>query len=133
MKWCSPPISSHRVVVTVVELLISKQQRVSDEDEDGSQDEGDEQLDMDVVPGAVQLPEEMTTSHTHYTLLYTYSVFRCRFKHDADEGPVSDWIIMRSFLRKQAEYGDGDGERDEGESVSSCVHGLHVGEVQMGI
>lgn len=43
----------------MVELFISKQQRVSDEDEDGSQDEGDEQLDVDVVPGTVQLSEEI--------------------------------------------------------------------------
>lgn len=43
----------YRVVVAAVELFIGKQQRVSDEDEDGSQDE------RDVVPGAVQLPEEI--------------------------------------------------------------------------
>lgn len=37
------------------------------------------------------------------------------------------------FSPKQTEYGDGDGERDEGERVSGRVHGLHVGEIQMGI
>lgn len=45
----------HRVVVAVVELLVGEQQGVPDEDEDGPQDEGDEQLDVDVVPGAVEL------------------------------------------------------------------------------
>lgn len=49
----------YRVVVAAVELFIGKQQRVSDEDEDGSQDERDKHLDVDVVPGAVQLPEEI--------------------------------------------------------------------------
>lgn len=44
----------------MVQFLISKQQRVPNEDEDGSQDEGDEQLDVNVVPGTVQLPEEMS-------------------------------------------------------------------------
>lgn len=47
----------YRVVIAVVQLLISKQQRVSNEDEDGSQDEGDGQMNVNVVPGAVQLPE----------------------------------------------------------------------------
>lgn len=37
------------------------------------------------------------------------------------------------LLPEQTEYNDGNGERDERECVSSCVHGLHVGEVQMGI
>lgn len=53
--------SPYRVVVAVIDLLISKQQRVSDEDENGSQDEGDEQLDVNVIPGAVQFPEETET------------------------------------------------------------------------
>lgn len=48
----------YRIVVAVVQLLVVKEQRVSDEDEDGSQDERDEHLDVDVVPGTVQLPEE---------------------------------------------------------------------------
>lgn len=39
----------------------------------------------------------------------------------------------RSFSPKQTEYGDGDGEGDERERVSGCIHGLHVGEIQMSI
>lgn len=45
----------------MVELFISEQQGVSDEDEDGSQDEGDKQLDVNVVPCTVQLSEEILT------------------------------------------------------------------------
>lgn len=41
----------------MVDLFISEQQRVSDEDEDGSQDERDKHLGVDVVSGTVQLPE----------------------------------------------------------------------------
>ena len=69
---CTPVISSYRVVVTVVELLISKQQSVSDEDEDGPQDEGEEELDVDVVPGAVELPEQLYTIiiNTQSALVY---------------------------------------------------------------
>lgn len=37
------------------------------------------------------------------------------------------------FSPEHAEYGDGDGESDERECVSGRVHGLHVGEIQMGI
>lgn len=51
-------IHPYRIVVTVVQLLIIKQQRVSDEDEDGSQDERDKHLNVDVVSCTVQLPEE---------------------------------------------------------------------------
>lgn len=45
----------------MVELFVSKEQRVSDEDEDGSQDEGDKHLDVDVVPCTVQLSEAKLT------------------------------------------------------------------------
>lgn len=53
---------SYCVVVTVVELLICKEKTVPDKDGDGSQDEGDKQLDVNVVPGAVQLPVEYIRS-----------------------------------------------------------------------
>lgn len=46
------------VCIAVVELFVCKKETVPDKDEDGSQDKGDKQLDMDVVPSAVQLPEE---------------------------------------------------------------------------
>ncbi len=65
-------IHPYRVVVTVVELFISEQQRVSDEDEDGSQDEGDKQLDVNVVPCAVQLSEEILT-FTVYCIILQFS------------------------------------------------------------
>lgn len=50
--------NGYRVVVAEVQLFISKQQRVSNEDKDGSQDEGHKHLDVDVIPGTVQLPGE---------------------------------------------------------------------------
>lgn len=37
------------------------------------------------------------------------------------------------FSPKQAQYGDGDGEGDEGESISDSVNGPHRGEIQMSI
>ena len=51
----------------MVELFVCEQLRVSDEDEDGSQDEGDKQLDVNVVPGTVQLSEEIL-SEIHKSL-----------------------------------------------------------------
>lgn len=39
----------------MVQVLISKQDGVFDEDGTGSQDEGREQVDVDVVSGAVEL------------------------------------------------------------------------------
>ena len=40
----------------VVEVLIGEEDPVLDEDGAGPQDEGGEQVDVDVVPGAVELP-----------------------------------------------------------------------------
>ena len=66
-------ISSYWEVVTVVELFISEQQRVSDEDEDGFQNEGDKQLDVNVVPGTVQLPEEILRHGVFYRIILEFS------------------------------------------------------------
>lgn len=41
----------------MVQVLISKQHSVLNENGAGSQDEGGEQIDVDVVPGAAELPE----------------------------------------------------------------------------
>lgn len=41
---------------TVVQVFIRKQNAVFDEDCAGSQDEGEEKVDVDVVPGAMELP-----------------------------------------------------------------------------
>lgn len=40
----------------VVQVLIGEENHVFDEDSARSQDEGEEQVDVDVVPGAVKLP-----------------------------------------------------------------------------
>lgn len=42
----------------MVQVLICKQHSVFNEDSAGSQDEGGEQVDVDVVSGAVELPEK---------------------------------------------------------------------------
>lgn len=44
----------------VVQAFICKENGVFDEDSTRSQDEGEEQVDVDVVPGAVKLPAEET-------------------------------------------------------------------------
>lgn len=41
----------------VVQVFIRKQNSIFDEDSARSQDEGEEQVDVDVVPGAVELPD----------------------------------------------------------------------------
>lgn len=46
-------------MVTVINLFICKEQSISDEDEDGSQAEGNEQLNVNVVPGTMKFPEEI--------------------------------------------------------------------------
>lgn len=68
----------YRVVAAEILLFISKQQRVSDEDKDGSQDEGHKHLDVDVVPGTVQLPEE----HARFRMGHLWCVcVPCVFSH----------------------------------------------------
>lgn len=42
----------------VVLVLVGKKNGVFDEDCAGSQDEGEEEVDVDVVPGAMELPVE---------------------------------------------------------------------------
>lgn len=56
---------AHRGHRAVVQGLISKQNGVFNENSAGSQDEGREQVDVDVVSGAVELPERSTNSHVH--------------------------------------------------------------------
>lgn len=48
----------YRMRVAVVVLLWVMQRGISDEDEDGSQDEGQKKLHVDEVASAVQLPED---------------------------------------------------------------------------
>lgn len=52
---CLQTYSRHEAVVQV---FIRKQNAVFNEDSARSQDEGEEQIDVDVVPGAVKLPAE---------------------------------------------------------------------------
>lgn len=46
----------HRIGVTVEVVIRGEEHSISDEDEGGSEDEGEEQLDVDVVTGAVEPP-----------------------------------------------------------------------------
>lgn len=48
---------AHRGDGAVVQGLVGKQHRVFNEDSAGPQDEGGEQVDVDVVPGAAELSE----------------------------------------------------------------------------
>lgn len=48
-----------------------KQQRVSGEDEDGFQDEGEKQLDVNVVASAVQFPEETFKDNNNHIHTHT--------------------------------------------------------------
>ena len=49
----------------MVQVLVSKQHDVLNEDSAGSQDEGGEQVDVDVVSSAAKLPERSTNTHVH--------------------------------------------------------------------
>lgn len=49
---------AHRGHGAVVQVLVCKQHSVFDENSAGSQDEGGEQVDVDVVSGAAELPEK---------------------------------------------------------------------------
>lgn len=50
--------ATHRGHEAVVQAFICKENGVFDEDSTRSQDEGEEQVDVNVVPGAVELPAE---------------------------------------------------------------------------
>lgn len=49
----------------MVLILIRKQDSVFNEDCTGSQDEGEEKVDVDVVPGAMKLPAEPCKERQH--------------------------------------------------------------------
>lgn len=51
-------VHTHGGHEAVVEVFIREKNSVFDEDGARSQDEGEEQVDVDVVPGAVKLPAE---------------------------------------------------------------------------
>lgn len=51
---------THRRHEAVVEVFVRKKNAIFNEDSARSQDEGEEQVDVDVVPGAVKLPVEQT-------------------------------------------------------------------------
>lgn len=74
-------IHQYRVVVALVDLFISEQQRVSDEDEDGSQDERDKHLGVDVVPGTVQLPDVIFTCSADQFSLIKQSLIKGGVTH----------------------------------------------------
>lgn len=86
----------------MVVLFISEQQRVSNEDEDGSQDEGDKHLDVDVVPGTVQLSEGIST-------LAGYCIFQ------SVQGRFSCDLMHISYMKKQVKR----------EEKSRCVSHLN--------
>lgn len=46
----------------MIQVLISEQHSVFDENSTGSQDEGGEQVDVDVVSGAAELSERSTNT-----------------------------------------------------------------------
>lgn len=48
----------------MVQAFVCKENGVLDEDGARPQDEGEEQVDVNVVPGAAKLPAEETRSHT---------------------------------------------------------------------
>lgn len=51
-------LETHSRHEAVVQVLIRKQNAVFNEDSTCSQDEREEQIDVDVIPGAVKLPAE---------------------------------------------------------------------------
>lgn len=55
----------------MVQVLVSKQDGVFDEDGTGSQDEGREQVDVDVVSGAAELSGKWKRGQGRRTLLYS--------------------------------------------------------------
>lgn len=126
--------------VAVVELWICKKETVPDKDEDGSQDERDKQLDVDVVPGTVQLPAEYINSalEADSVVLHPMMINRPKVRHCRVSRAVCGWWKDNRkkkniyFSPKEAEDGDSDGKSDKGECVSDGVHGLHIGEIPMG-
>lgn len=68
-------------------------------------------MDVDVVPGAVQLPARKRWCE------------RCWWLKEG----------AKQSSPEQRKDGDGSCEGDEGQSVSSCVHGPDTGEVQVGV
>lgn len=56
----------------VVQVFIREQDPIFDEDGAGSQDEGEEQVHVDVVPGAVELPVQKKKKEKKKTLCFYF-------------------------------------------------------------
>lgn len=95
----------------MVQVLIREQDTIFDEDSAGSQNEGEEQVDVDVVPGAMKLPaeEKKKMMMTAMAMLM---------------------LMAGSVLPEHSEDKDGQYERDEGGGVASRVHLFEIGEVR---
>lgn len=68
----------------MIQRLISKQHRVFNENGAGSQNKGGEQVDVDVVPGAVELSEMRETGRekTNMSIHIVYILFIYTNNHD---------------------------------------------------
>lgn len=77
----------------MITVLLSVQHAVFNKDRDGSQDEGDEQVHVDEVPGAVQLPVEQQQK-SQVSLLCSGKCIQKDFK--AKKNNISD--VKKSLL-----------------------------------
>lgn len=64
----------------MVHIFIIKKNQIFDKDSTGSQDEGEKQIDVDVVPGAVKLPAKtkIKSCLKHFVFPHSMSVHNLR-------------------------------------------------------
>lgn len=119
----------------MVLLLIRKQNGIFDEDCAGSQDEGEEKVDVDVVPGAVKLPEARHREREHVGLSFSSCIKTkvevcCFLKCANNCSPSSMNPEISPLLPEHGEDKDGRYEGDERRGIAGSVHLLEVGKVR---
>lgn len=62
-------LETHSRHEAVVQVFIRKQNAIFDEDSTCSQDEREEQIDVDVIPGTVKLPTEQRKNYLRLDLI----------------------------------------------------------------
>lgn len=91
-------VVTNSVYETVVAVLLSVQHAILDKDWDGSQDERHEQVHVNEVPGAVELPEEKREGQ-NTTHLFLFSLFIT-----ANEWTHLDLLNLSAIIYRLSHY-----------------------------
>lgn len=101
---------------------------IFNQDGHGSQDEGQEEVEVDVVPGAVELPvTQMFKNYQQNKQIWNWTktiFFLILFPLKKKKNPKQQNLLMNSVLPEQTEDGTSCDEGDQRQTVTQSVEGL---------